>query len=65
MASTLPDTSTRSIKLSKEHIDLNQIAVASIEASAPLGRDKGIKLDVQLETGGSWLSSNGEPILPA
>jgi PAS domain S-box-containing protein len=48
-------TSTRSVKLSQEHIDLNQIAVASIEASAPLGRDKGIKLDVQLETGGVWV----------
>ena len=48
-------TSTRSVKLSKEHLDFNQIAVASIEASSPLSRDKGIKLDVQLEAEGVWV----------
>ncbi len=48
-------SSTRTVKLAMEEIDLNQIVVAAIEASAPLGREKEIKLDVQLANRGVWV----------
>jgi len=48
-------TSTRTIRLALEQIDINQIVAASIESIVPLAREKDLKLEVELALEPLWV----------